>query len=325
MDSELRRTGIGGSDVAAVLGLSPWRTPMQVWMEKTGRESFEPDEQSRERMAWGTRLEDVVARHYAEHNAVQIRRINQTIRRPDAPIVMGHVDRAVCMPGTQARWNSGLAAITGATSILEVKTASARALESGEWGDTGSDVVPVYYWLQVQWYMGIGKVERADVATLFGGQHYREYRVQFDEQAFLGVVKRATQWWERHVVADVPPPPMSAEDVARLYPRDTGARVIAPSEIEDAVREALKLKAQIDGLTQRYDELADKIKIAIGEASELVDAAGRTLATWRAPKPMRVTDWQRVAKIAGATEEIISYCSRERIASRRFLLKEINQ
>lgn len=167
-----RSAGIGGSDLAALMGLSPYKTPFQLWQEKTGR--FEPDfsPEQEERMHWGTVLEDVVARHYADAKACKVQRINTQLAHPKWPIIIGNLDRVVLTEGSRARWDASAGRVLGAERVLEVKTASAYALRSnGEsdttgWGEPGTDQIPQHYWLQVQHYMGLAGLPVADVAVL---------------------------------------------------------------------------------------------------------------------------------------------------------------
>ncbi|MCS6827081.1 MAG: YqaJ viral recombinase family protein [Caldilinea sp.] len=319
--TDVRRTGIGGSDIAAVLGLSPWRTPLQVWLEKTGREAYTPDAQALERMQWGARLEDIVARHYAEVHKAKIQRVNTTMRMPQHPYIMGNIDRAVCMHGTAPRWRDQLGRLTGAEKILEVKTAAASALSLGEWGSPGTDEIPKHYWLQVLWYLGIAKVEVGDVAVLFGGQTYREYAIRLDEALFGDVVQFAVAWWQKHVVGDEAPAPMSAADVLKLFPADSGRSVDATPELRELYFQAVALKRQIDEATKKYEAAVDQIKVALGSASELL-VDGRPVVTWKATAAPKRIDWQAVAMKAGATQDMIAACTVEGQGTRRFLLKE---
>ena len=100
---QARKAGIGGSDIAALLGLSKYKTPLQLWMDKTGRADENFDADSLERMHWGTVLEDVVARHYADQRGVKVQRINQILHHPAVAIAMANIDRAVVEPGSRAR------------------------------------------------------------------------------------------------------------------------------------------------------------------------------------------------------------------------------
>lgn len=317
-----RNTGIGGSDIAAILGLSPWRTPLQVWLEKTGREAPEFDDAARERMYWGTQLEDIVARHYGERHGLRVQRVRKALRMQGSQIVMGHIDRAVMTRGRSAYWNEKVCALMNADAVLEVKTAGQQALSSGDWGEDGTCDVPVHYWMQVQWYLGITRVERGVIAALFGGQVYREYPLEADADTFGRCVQFALQWWQEHVVGDVPPPPATARDVLLLFPGDSGKSVQASAEVSGLCAQAVDLKRRIDSLTGEYESVTDKIKLAMGDAAELVGGE-RVLATWRSARESLRTDWQAVARAAGATEELIRAHTQPRPGGRRFMLKGV--
>lgn len=90
---EARKSGIGGSDVAAVLGMSPWRSPMDVWLEKTGRS--EPVEEN-DAMYWGKKLEALVADRYCEETGNEVRRVKSILRSREYPMLLGNIDRAIC-------------------------------------------------------------------------------------------------------------------------------------------------------------------------------------------------------------------------------------
>ena len=91
----LRRQGIGGSDVAAILGLSKFKTQQELWMEKTGRLVQQQSADAEERMHWGNTLEDVVAKHYAQQSGKKVQRINQILHHPECHIAMANLDRVV--------------------------------------------------------------------------------------------------------------------------------------------------------------------------------------------------------------------------------------
>jgi putative phage-type endonuclease len=147
---EERRSGIGGSDVAPMLGLSPWKTPFALWQDKTGRAvEVEPDEAQRERMHFGTVLEDVVAREHAARTGQRVQRVTSMLRHPDVPIALANLDRAIVEDGSRARWDQAAGRVLGARGILECKTAHALAQNSADWGEPGTDQVPAYYWMQV--------------------------------------------------------------------------------------------------------------------------------------------------------------------------------
>ncbi len=296
---QARKAGIGGSDVAAMLGLSPYKTPLQLWMDKTGRSVETPDPDAAERMHWGTTLEDVVARHYARLHGVKIQRINTMLKHKDCPVAMANIDRAVVIPGSRARWDDESGKVLGASRILEVKTAHALARNSAEWGNPGTDEVPQAYWLQVQWYLGITGLEFADLAVLFGGQKYAEYIIDADKALFGDLLDEANGWWQRHVVADTPPEPSTEDDARRLWRSHiAGREKIVSADVADAVQQLAEIKENIKALEAEEQAQRDIICTAFGEA-ESISYMGQKLATWKANKASRKTDWKAVADEVG--------------------------
>ena len=287
-----RRSGIGGSDIAALLGLSPYKSPLQLWMEKTGRSVDEPDAAAQERMHWGVVLEDVVARHYAQQQCVQVQRINAQMHHPEVAIAVANIDRAILEEGKRARWDEQLARVTGARAILECKTAHALAQNSADWGEPGTDEVPQAYWMQCQWYMGITGLEAADLAVLFGGQKFVIYTIQRDQPTFGDMLAEAEAWWKRHVVADIPPDPSGEDDARRLWKSHVAGRErIVDARTADAVAELAAVKAEMRALEAREQAARDLILPAFGDA-EAITYMGRRLATWKQNKDSTKTDWK---------------------------------
>lgn len=298
-----RRTGIGGSDIASVLGLSPWKSPYQLWLEKTGREEAEHGAEAAERMHWGTVMEDVVARHYASATGHKLQRINTLMRLPNVPCAISSIDRAIVQSGSRARWDDKAGMLLGAEAVLEVKTAHALAANSEEWGDEGSDVVPVQYWLQCQWYLAVTGMPYADLAVLFGGQRYRQYRIEADTGMGADMLTSASTWWQKHVIEDSPPTPDTEADARRMWRSHlVGKTVAVDAEVADAVATLRDIKEQAKALAEQEQQLRDLITCAFGDA-EAIEHGGIQLATWKQNKPRTRTDWQAVADEMRAIDE----------------------
>lgn len=302
-----RRKGIGGSDMAAILGLSPYKTPFAIWQDKTGRAIDHTTPEQEERMGWGNILEDVVARHYADKCGRRVQRINQQMQHKRWPVIIGNVDRVCVQQGTQARWDSKTGRVLGADAVLEVKTASAfAARDSDNWGEPGTDAVPQHYWMQVQHYLGITGLPVADLAVLFGGQQFRTYTIHADTALHDDMFAQAADWWERHVVADVPPDPTTEEE-ARLAWKTAraGATLVADYDTAQAVYRLQEVKRQIDELKTEEAELRDRI-CPVFQDAEILIWQGQKLATWKANKPSAKTDWKAVATALGADTNLIA-------------------
>lgn len=288
-----RMAGIGGSDLAAVLGLSPYKTPFQLWQEKTGR--FEPDfsPEQQERMHWGNVLEDVVARHYADERGCKVQRVNAQMVHRDWPIIIGNVDRVRVTEGSRARWDDAEHRILGADAVLEVKTASAFAAQDKDsWGEAGTDQVPQHYWMQVQHYLGISGLPWADLAVLFGGQQFRVYTIHADTALQRDMFAQASDWWQCHVATDTPPDPSNeAEAKLAWATHRVGAQVMASPDIAAAVQDLCDVKDQIKALKAEEQRLRDLICPAFGDA-EALTYQGQKLASWKANAPSQKTDWK---------------------------------
>ena len=301
-----RRTGIGGSDISAILGLNPYKSSYSLWLDKTGRSVDEPDADAAERMYWGSTLEDVVAGHYAKSRGVRIQRINTQLRHADCPIAVANIDRAIVADGSRARWDEREHRVAGATGLLEVKTAHALAARGAQWGEPGTDEVPQSYWLQCQWYLGISGLESAEIAVLFGGQRFVVYTIAADRMIFGDLVESAREWWQRHVEADTPPDPTTEDDARRMWRSHVAGRDrIVDRDVLDDVQELVEVKARIADLESRAQELRDRILPAFQDA-ESISYQRRRLATWKANKPSAKTDWKAVAIACGAGQDCIA-------------------
>ena len=140
-----RATGIGGSDAAAILGLSRWKSPFQVYQEKRGEAAQTPDNAS---MRWGRYLEPVVRQAYADDTGRAVRLPDGLVRHQQHTFMIANLD-----------------GVTDDGRVVEIKTART----SQGWGEPGSDQVPQEYLLQAQHHMAVTGLVVADVAVLIGG------------------------------------------------------------------------------------------------------------------------------------------------------------
>lgn len=302
-----RRLGIGGSDISVLLGLSPFRSQYDLWLDKTCRESsFDPSPEAAERMMWGNLLEATVGQIWADKTGHKIQRINTPLVDPECTIARVNLDRAVVQPGSRARWDEKEQRLAGALGVLEIKTANAFAANSADWGDEGTDEIPEHYWTQVQWELGIARLELGHVAVLFGGQQLRTYKIQADRDLYLEMRAAAADWWERHVVADTPPAPETEDDARRRWPAHAAGKSMAVStELASQVEALRALRAQAKTIEEQEQALRDSICVAFGDAEEIT-FGGRKLATWKANKPSKETNWQALAEFMKPQPDTVS-------------------
>jgi putative phage-type endonuclease len=256
-----RRFGIGGSDVGAILGVNPYKTPYDVWLEKTGRE-MPVDLSDNDAVMAGNLFEDAVAKFYEIREGKKVRRWNDTRFHDDMPWLAGNVDRIV----------------QGERRILECKTAGMFAKG---WGEPGTDEVPESYLLQVMHYMSVWGYDVADLAVVIGGQQYRKYTFKFDQELFDVVAEHLRSFWFNNVIADVPPEPSSLLEIEQFYKKDNGDAVTATAEVAEATERREALKTAKKETEAAIDEQEAIIKGHMGEHAILVDQFGTKLATWK--------------------------------------------
>ena len=273
---DARRNGIGGSDVAAVLGANPWRTPLEVWLSKTGQgETFTGSEKA----DWGHRLEPVVRDHYASlHPHWWVDEVPGVLAHPDVPIAMASLD--------------GLVNAKEGQHGLEVKT-------TGQSWDRPPDM----YLFQVAWYQAVTGLPRFDFAVLARGQQYSEYTVERDDRLCEDLLTFVPEWWERHVVGGEMPDPDLVRDrhlLPRLWTADEKREpVVLDSALADRLRDA---KAAMNATRTDFEIVAAEVQSAMQESTVAVDSGGTKVATWVGTKARRSVDTARM-KEAGIYDE----------------------
>lgn len=258
-----RKAGLGGSDIGAILGLSPYRTPVDVWMDKTGRSAGQDETLQ---MRFGTYAEEFVAREYSAKTGRAVQRFTTMLHHPSAPI-LGNVDRLVIPEGAKVASHKGEIRTDRG---LECKTASAFAsFNSDEWGEEGTDQVPASYLVQCATYMALTGCAYWDLAVLFGNQEVRIYNLVRDLDLENEIIARASEWWATHVIGDVSPEPSNITDCNKLFPRveekviEAGDDMLAWARVaEDAAKKAAEYQGIANGAKTH-------LLAAMGEASVL--------------------------------------------------------
>ncbi len=273
-----RKTGLGATDISAVLGYNPHRSAVQVFLEKTGRAV---DESQSMRLRFGQHNEEFVAKEYERVTGFKVQRYTAMLRHPEFPNIIGHVDRLVVPPGQKvAAHRREIRTDRG----LECKTVDSYVFRySGEWGEPGTDQVPVIYLIQSGTYMGLTNCSRWDLAALVGSGagDLPIYHLARDRDLEEEIFRRAQEWWNRHVANDCAPEPQSEDDVALLYPQARQKEsVLATPEIVTTVAELRNVKEALVQLEQTEADLAMVIKRHMGHADTLLGPDGKKLATW---------------------------------------------
>jgi len=280
----LRRQGIGGSDVSVILGLNPWKSPLALWQEKTGRS--EPDTSSPSEAAkWGTTLEPIVARELA----TRLHALDPELIVTRSPGQLVHRDRdwQRCNPDGLVRRGRKRVA------LIEIKTVGGRGAH--EWRGDAEDLtgeVARHALLQVVHSLIVTGLPEAYVGVLIGGQEFKWRRIERDD-ALEGIVQRAEEVFWDHVTRDEPPEPdgtaSSAKALQSLYaePVDEGEGV----ELDRAVAEHLtryqQLTERINDHEQERELVKQRIQAALGN-NTVGRLFGERVVTWKPVESTRI-------------------------------------
>lgn len=262
-DKALRRTGIGSSDVSAIVGVNPYRTRHTVYLDKRGLLDDAPPTLG---MRIGHIAEDLIATLYAEETGAALV-ASPSIRHPKHDWIVGTPDRLV----------------VGMRRIIEIKWVGWRVASAWE---RNEDAVPDYVRTQAEWLMDLTDADECDVPTIIGGDEFRIYRLKRNPDLFDVLREKAERFWFDHVIAGVPPPADESEDARRMlttiFRRDDGNMIAAPEEAYEWVNRKVAADAAIDVATSERDLACNKLREMIGDASGILGLGFK--ATWRADK-----------------------------------------
>lgn len=276
-----RQKYLGGSDVAPILGVSPWTTPFMLYQKKTGAYVEELTPAKRRILARGARWEPIVLEMMVDEltdrgHDVQVIAVNQRYQDPELPFLAAEIDAELIVDGEP---------VNG-----EMKTAGYFA--AGAWGEYDSNEVPIYYLAQVMHGLMIQPRRRAVVAAVTGFDERPMVRwVERDDDTIAAIRAREIEFWER-IQRGEAPDPETPEDVKWLYPKDSGKTMDADDELFAAVQNLKLLKADAKKVESQIELVATSVKARMGDAAGLLGPNGKPIATWKANKDSTVTDWK---------------------------------
>ncbi len=340
--------------MSALLAMSPWATPMDVWLSKTGR-SEERKDTVQSRM--GHLNEDTAAVLYSEEMALDSEKTvfisSPTLRAADQKIAVATPDRFVCTPlGSEVAGPNGehLVSSKGFTNhqtfkvfagqvsgLLECKNVGFRVLP--HWRGARSDeyLCPDYVAIQVYWQMRCCPgIDVGDVAALLGGTDFRSFRFVRDQGMLDEMSEYAERWWHDYVESDTPPPVDGGSTwknyVHRRFPEERN-RIMLPAEAGTSAMAATHIAGTLAEKEAKasYQALETSIKEAIGDSTGtngVLPNGRRWQATWKAPASGS-RGWKAIAaEVAARTDlsdnallRIIANNTSE--AERKFILREL--
>lgn len=261
---EQRKHGLGATDCAAVMGLSPYRTPYELWLIKTGRQT-EDAILTEDRLRLRHAHEETISQEYMARQNCKLKRVNQTVYHKRIPYMLCNLDRVVI----------------GRRKIVECKTAS--GFLRYQWGENGTDEAPIHYILQVQHQLACSEYEDADLAALIDIDDYRIYPMPRNEKAIEKIEEACTRFWEENVIKDIAPPPRTRNDLKLMYPRNNGKFKDATANVIDCITSLNSCKLKIAEHVEYKEEREKELIAFIGENDGIIDG-DRVLLTYKANK-----------------------------------------
>ena len=263
-----RRHGIGGSDASAAAGRSRWKSRWKLWAEKVG---LLPLEQPSEAAEWGLRLEDELARWYAERTGYHVRRVPWLLAHPERPWQLATIDRAIGR-GSAIR------------HVLDCKTTASEQA----WEEVLAGRLPQEWQDQLTHYACVTGATLATVAVLYRGQHATWVDVEPPPQAQRELIELEATFWT--LVESGQEPPKNLEDrmeVVRGIHAEPGRVVVLPVEMRELFERYRTAREAVREAEARLDEIALEVREALGDAEEAL-IAGETIATYREVVSRRV-------------------------------------
>lgn len=269
---EIRRSGIGGSDVGPICGLSRWKSPIAVFLEKVEGITTELGEAA----YWGTVMEPVLANEFTKRTGLQTKPLDRILIHESHEWARANVDRLIISSD-------------GDIGILECKTASEYLYE--DWKD---ERIPDYYMVQLQWYFYVTGATWGYFATLVGGNKFIYYRVERDDAIISLLVDRCSRFWNEYVLTKTMPPfdgsKASSELVKALYPETTPDSIVDLDDQEEdllpLITQLLHARIAVKLAEEKEQEAENQIK-AIMKDREIAYFQGRPLFTWKSQSDTR--------------------------------------
>lgn len=273
---EYRKSGIGSSEIATIVGLNPWETPYQLWRRKRG---LDPAKEETFAMKAGHYIEDAVARFWSDSTGREVIKSSAgdwLIRDNERPFLQVSPDRTYWLAGKKHNKDN--------KGVLECKTTQMQI---------DSEDIPKHWFCQVQYQLGTGNYQFGSLAWLCSGREFGYKDITLNRDFYEWLAGEAECFWTDYIKGGLEPSAMSVKDVLLKYNRHTDGKIVEVNEsVFDSWEELKKVKDEIAALDERKKTLEDTLKECFGDA-EAISYEGQTLATWKAPKPSMKFDDKR--------------------------------
>lgn len=258
-----RHEGLGASDTPIIMGYSTYKTPYQLYLEKTG--IVESSDEMTEQQYWGNALEPIIINRFAEENDVAVT-FPDTVHHPEYPFIFANLDG----------W------IESDNAVIEVK--SANSFQRKEWDMALTDGIPLVYLIQVAKQCLITDATRGYCAVLIGGMEYKQFTYERDAALEALILQADLDFW-KCVQNRIEPDPISTSDCRLKFPKPHPDKIMESNfRTANALEGLARVKASIKDLMSVEDKFKMEIMSHMGTAEYLIGQNEELLATWKASK-----------------------------------------
>lgn len=258
---EYRKQGIGGSDASVVCGINRYKSPMELWLDKTGQ--F-PSQEAGEAAYWGTQLEPFVRAEFTKRTGIWVDHRSELLQSEECPFMLANLDGICEVPDV-------------GTCVFEAKTAS--AYKAGEW----EDAIPDEYMCQIQHYMAVTGYVGTYIAVLIGGNTFKWRFVERDEELISMLIELESAFWNH--VQDGTPPPLDGSDASAKFLSERfpiskpTSQITLPDTAADLLAQYDEACEELENITERKQKVENLLKEMLGDNE--VGTAGGRIITWK--------------------------------------------
>ena len=258
-----RKNGLGASDSAIIMGYSSYKTPYQLYLEKTGMVTN--DDETNEQQYWGNEIEPLIISRFSKENNVHVT-FPDTIYHPTHGYIFANLDG----------W------VDSENAVVEAKCAN--SFQRRDWDTSTSDGIPLSYLIQIAKQVAVTDATRGYCAVLFGGNEYMQFVYERDKALEELIIQSDIEFWNC-VQNRIEPPPTNANDCRLKYNSPNPDKVAnATYKINQAYCDLVNLRLQTKKLLEREEILKVALMEFMGNSEYLMEQEGEIIATWKKNK-----------------------------------------
>lgn len=297
---EDRRKGIGGSDVATILGLNKYKSVYQLWLEKT--DQIEVTSAQSEAAYWGNTLEEVVAEEFSKRTGKKVRRRNRVFEHSKYPFLRANIDRD----------------IVGENAVLECKTANQYL--ANEWEE---DEIPIQYICQVQHYMNVLNLDYVYFAVLIGGQKFVWKKMERDQELIDMITEKLVEFWTENVEKGIEPAidglKATSDFLTQHYLDTDESETELNAAFDENIANLARLKGDKKIIEENITLLENELKQALGKAEATIGITPNNIVSWKKMQSKRLDKKKLIDKYPdiAADEDIYSVSTTKRLTIKK--------